>query len=334
MRVLVTGGTGFIGRRLVAHLIERFGATSITCLVTRARKPSESEAAARFAAAGVTLIEGDLMQTPVSAVPPPPVDVVFHLAANIDTDAPVEEHAVNDQGTGRLLDWLTPIARGVRIVYTSSIAVLDRNGPSNGPVTEDSPCTPRTAYGVTKLRGEVILRERAAACGYTWTILRLPTVYGPGEKIGGLFDLMITSAREGTLLGRIVWPGRTSIIFIEDAAAILIDVGVRPDTANELYMVSSGEDCTLPDIAATAGSIVGRPVRPVKVPTAIWSFARWLLWHPVVRPLVPRRATVTYWRLTLIVDDGFWCDPSKLLRMYRAPLVQLPEGLRRTLNGS
>ena len=332
MMVLVTGGSGFIGRRLMPQLIERFGAGTITLLAHTQSKPLEAEAIDRFRAAGVAIVTGDLTQRPISAASPPPhVDLVFHLGANIDTDTPEEEHRVNDLGTANLLEWLGDSIRGGRLVYTSSIAVHDRSGPAHGPLTEDSPFTPRTAYGVTKLRGEEIIRAAAERQGFTWTITRLPTVYGPGGKQGGMFDLLITGARTGGLISRINWPGRSTIVFVDDVGAVLIDLALSQSAANQIYCIGSGEDVTLQDIAREAGAVVGRPAKPLRVPAFAWAIARGVLWNPIVKALVPRRAHVTYWRLTLVVDDGFWYDASKFLRQNTLPLVKLPEGLRRTM---
>lgn len=334
MRILITGATGFIGRQLTAQLIDRFGAAAITCIVHPSSKPRESKAADLLQRAGVVLLYADLTKTPIIDTPPPTVDLVFHLAANIDTDTPEEEHRVNDQGTANLLAWLRPVLRGCRVVYSSSVAVLDRNGIATGPLREDSPCTPRTAYGVTKLRGEEILRGAAERDGFTWTIVRLPTVYGPGEKPGGMFDLLIAGARTGGLISRLNWPGRTSVIFLDDAAAILIDLALRSSAANQIYCVSSGEDLTLPDIAREAATLLNRPTKTIRVPAVIWRALRRILWAPVVRALVPRRAHVTYWRLTLVVDDGFWYDARKFLAENALPLVPIREGLRRTIAAS
>ena len=102
-RFLVTGGTGFIGRRLVLRLIEAFGPESIVCLTKAPVTLLEAKAVESYRGAGVRLIEGNLLNQPVSAQPAPRVDAVFHLAANIDTDAPEDALRVNDEGTRRLL---------------------------------------------------------------------------------------------------------------------------------------------------------------------------------------------------------------------------------------
>jgi nucleoside-diphosphate-sugar epimerase len=333
MTVLVTGGTGFIGRRLMPQLIERFGAPNITLLSHTSSKPHEAEAAEACRRMGVTVIDGDLTHAPISAsAPPPRVDLVFHLGANIDTDTPEEEHRVNDVGTANLLAWLGESIRGGRIVYTSSVAVHDRAGIAAGPLTEDSPFTPRTAYGVTKLRGEQVIRDAATRMGLTWTITRLPTVYGPGGKQGGMFDLLISGVDTGGLISRINWPGRTSVIFVDDVGAIVIDLATVADAANQVYCLGSGEDLTLGDIATEIGRILGRPPKPLRLPAIAWRTLRRVAWNPVVGALVPRRMHVTYWRLTLVIDDGFWYDTRKFLSQNRRPLVKLPEGLRRTLS--
>ena len=77
-------------------------------------------------------------------------DVVFHLAANIDTDASEEALRVNHEGTDRLLDWLAPVSRGRRIVYASSVAVHDRAAEPKAAITE---AAPRPALSRAPIRG-------------------------------------------------------------------------------------------------------------------------------------------------------------------------------------
>ena len=328
MKVLVTGGTGFIGRRLVRLLVEQYGPDAVTCLVKGPVTPLEREALETFRARGLRLIEGDLLARPVAAEPAPAVDVIFHLAANIDTDAPEDALRVNHEGTDRLLDWLAGVLLGTRIVYASSVAVHDRVAEPKGPIVETSPLTPRTGYGRTKLRGEEMLRQRAARDGYSWTVLRLPTVYGPGQKPDGLFDQLIKRAAAGSLLGRLDWPGRTSIVQVDDVAAAMIELAGRPEAAGEVFCVASDESLTVGELARRIGAAIGRPVRPIGIPRPLVAFARWVVWNRTIEAMVPASGRLVFWRLSLIISDGFWFDTTKFRRVYREPLKNLQEGLR------
>jgi nucleoside-diphosphate-sugar epimerase len=331
VRILVTGATGFIGRRLVTRLLREFPATDITILALAAAKPEEAAALERFRGAGVRVIMGDLNRPDVSDEPAPAADWVLHLAANIDTAAKAPELRVNAEGTGYLLDWLKPVSRGARIVYTSSVAVHDRNGVADGPLTETSPFTPRTLYGSTKLKGEEILRTRAAADGYTYTIVRLSTVYGPGSKPGGMFDLFFEMTEKGSLGGRLDWPGRTSVIHVDDTAELIVALAKLPAAANEIYAVGNPYAPTVSELLQQVGRASGHPVRVMKLPSWMWSTIRHGVWSGAARAIVPASAEQFYWRVTLIVDHGFWFDTAKLQRAWPGPYRDLDEGIREML---
>ena len=334
MTVLVTGATGFIGRRLVRRLLETHGADAIVCLVKEPATPLEAEALGSYRSRGLRLIEGDLVSQPVCAEPPPRVDAVFHLAANIDTDANEDELLVNHAGTRNLLEWLAPDSNGARLVYASSVAVNDRDRAPTGPIDERSPLVPRTLYGKAKLHGEVILRERARIDGYSWTIVRLPTVYGPGQKPGGLFDRMIELASAGALLGRIDWPGRTSIIHVDDVADVMIDLAGRREAAGEIVCLASDESLTVGEIARAIGRSVGRTVHPIPIPSLLLRAARAIVWSRAIAAALPAFARLSFWRLSLIVSDGFWFDTAKFRRVYTRPIRNLEEGLADTIRST
>ncbi len=325
-RFLVTGATGFIGRRVVRQLLMAHGPQSVICLVKPPASALEAEALESFRSAGVQLIEGDLTTTGVTMTAAPRVDVVLHLAANIDTDAREPDLQVNHLGTANLLDWLRPVSSAVRIVYASSIAVHDRDSEPVGPINETSPLVARTAYGRTKLLGEDIIRERAPADRYSWTVLRLPTVYGPGQKPGGLFDQLINMASTGALLGRIDWPGRTSIIHVDDVALVMIDLSQRADAAGEIYCIAS-ESPTVGELSKRISQLVNSPRRPIAIPSPVLGTVRWMVWNRTASRLMPPAARLGFWRLSLIVSDGFWFDTTKFRRAYIKPLKTLEQGL-------
>jgi nucleoside-diphosphate-sugar epimerase len=331
VNILVTGGTGFIGGHLVNRLLSQYSPQDICCLVRPSDNPREVESLARLRDAGVRIIEGDLTQPSVTAHVPPAVDLLFHLAANSDTDATEDELRVNDLGIGNLLQWLGGSVRGARIVYASSIAVLDRDHPADGPLNEMSPCVPRTAYGLTKLRGEEVIKRNAAVCGYEYTILRLATVYGPGAKTDGLFDSLFKLTRRGSILGRLNWPGRTSIVHVEDVAAIMVGLAQREEASGETYCIANPDAPTVGELAKHIAHFAPESVSIIHVPGWLWSIGRRLVWNRSLQLLVSSVAKTTAWRLTLIIDDGFWFDTRKLQRIWTYPLKDLGEGLAEML---
>ncbi len=331
MKILVTGATGFIGRHLVRRLLTQTAASDIVCLVKPSRTRGERDELSDLRATGVHLIEGDLSEPMVAAERPPHVDLTFHLAAAVDTSASPAALAINDIGCANLLRWLGGALDGARVLYASSIAVLDRDRPSRGPLNETSPCVPRTEYGRTKLRGEDIIRTEAARLGFQYTILRLATVYGPGEKIGGLFDRLIKDTAKHRLLARLNWPGRTSIVHVHDVVAIMVSLAARPDAGNEVYCVANPEAPTIGALAQDIARIVDPSPNPVYLPLWAWKIGRALAWSRSAQLAGAVLAQTTFWRLTLMVDDGFWFDTQKLQSVWQQPPKDLVEGLTEIL---
>jgi nucleoside-diphosphate-sugar epimerase len=161
-------------------------------------------------------------------------DVIFHLAAYVRTENNSTDVRINDKGTERLLSELRPRLEGKRFIYTSTIAAVD-SPPAGGCITPQTPCRPRTDYGVTKLAAEQLLKEAAAKGGFSYTILRLPTVYGPGYRPGGMFDVVAKSLPRNTLSTRILWPGKMAIIQVHDLARILLQASGHPEMRDRTF---------------------------------------------------------------------------------------------------
>lgn len=173
MTWLVTGGAGYIGAH-VAHALHRVGEPVVvldnlyTGLVTRVPD-------------GVPLVKGDVRDLPTvaDAMHQYGVTGVIHLAARKDVAESVAEplsyYRDNLNGLRAVLTAAT--RNDVRdIVFSSSAAVY---GPSTtGRVSEDSPTAPSNAYGRTKLAGEWMLRDAAAAAGLRYAALRYFNVAG------------------------------------------------------------------------------------------------------------------------------------------------------------
>jgi UDP-glucose 4-epimerase len=168
MTVLVTGGTGFLGRSVLPLLAQRGAVVSI-------HRPGTEPPAVE----GVRWIEQDLA-CPLSASIPDRIDAVLHLAQSPRyrefPDGAVDVMEVNAMATTRLLDYCRR-AGGETFVYASSGAVL---GAGPEPIREDDPPTPCNLYAVSKLAGEqVVAQYRSVLRAHS---LRYFFIYGPGQR--------------------------------------------------------------------------------------------------------------------------------------------------------
>jgi nucleoside-diphosphate-sugar epimerase len=144
-------------------------------------------------------------------------------------------------------------------------------------------------------------------------------------------------AASQSILGRLDWPGRTSVIHVDDVARIVWTLGREPRAANRLLCVASDESLSVGAIAQAVGRATGKPLQPIHLSPGTWAMVKTIAWN---RPLLavmsrmPNQLWLPFWRLGLIADDGFWYDTARLREIYREPIMTVPEGLRQMLEES
>ena len=179
MRIVITGGAGFLGSRLARALLAH---GSLTDARGEARDVRElvlvDVVRATVADPRVTVVTGDLTDpTLIERVVTPGTDSVFHLAAVVSGQAEAEFDVgmrVNLDATRALLERCRRLAKPPKFVFASSLAVF--GGPLPDPVPDDAPVMPQTSYGAQKAIGEFLVYDMTRKGYLDGRSLRLPTI--------------------------------------------------------------------------------------------------------------------------------------------------------------
>jgi len=180
MKIVITGGAGFLGSRLARKLVSR---NTLTDAQGRLREIAsitlvDVAAAAPSGDARVRSIVGDLGDARVLAEAiPRDTDSVFHLAAVVSGQAEAEFDVgmrVNLDTTRALLERCRTLASPPKFVFASSLAVY--GGPLPDPVPDDAPLNPQASYGVQKAIGEYLVYDMTRKGFVDGRSLRLPTI--------------------------------------------------------------------------------------------------------------------------------------------------------------
>jgi UDP-glucose 4-epimerase len=248
MRVLVTGGAGFIG----SHVVDRLRAEGIAVRILDLR-PSPHHAASSVDCAVADLLDPGAVQAAMKGC-----DAVVHLAAAADVDEvarrPADAEAVNARGTLNVLE----AARNAgvrRIVYASTIWVY---GNGSRTVDEDSAVElPDHLYTATKLAGEMYCRSYAELYGLQCTVLRFGIPYGPRARPAGVIPIFVTKALAGeplTIAGEGLQSRR--FVYVEDLAEGVVR-GLAEHAIGRVYNLVGDESVTIRAIAETVRDLVG-----------------------------------------------------------------------------
>lgn len=235
MRVVVTGGAGFIGSHLVDALVERGDDVLVLDNLKRGQRA--------FVHPAATFVEGDVRDTETVAAAFAGARRVYHLAAQSNvmgalTDARYS-FTTNVVGTFNGLE-AASAAGAERVVFASSREVYGE--PAAMPVGEDAPLLAKNPYGASKLAGEAYCRTWRHAASLSVNILRFANVYGPRDT-GRVIPLWLERASAGLPLE--VFGGEQVIDFVPVRVAVeaLLAAGER-----DLEMpvnVASGHGTTL-----------------------------------------------------------------------------------------
>lgn len=248
-RCLVTGATGFVGRSLASTL-----AASGVFVRGIARTPGATGAS--------ELVIADLAELAPGNPAFERIDVVFHLAAKTHDmaetrGAETEYQRINVEGTKRVVA-AARHHRVRRVVFVSSVKAIDEGNVV--PATEQTPETPLTAYGRSKLKAERVVRDASGAGAFESVCLRFPLLYGPNQR--GNLQRMIAAIAAGRFPPPPDNGNRRSMLHVANAVDALVLAARHPAAAGHIYIVTDVESYSTRAIFDAVRAALGR--RPMR----------------------------------------------------------------------
>ncbi len=267
MRVLVTGGAGFIGSTLVDRLLAEGHAVDVVDDLSSGTLANLTDARA---------VGGDLRFHQLDVRAPEVVqllarrapEVVFHLAAQssvaVSVREPVLDAAINVCGTLNVLEGARR-AGARKVVYAASGGTLYGTAdPRELPLAESRPRAPRSPYGVSKAAVIDYLATYHELYGLAHTSLALANVYGPRQDAHGeagvvaIFAANLAAGRESTIHG----DGRQTrdFVFVDDVVDAFSRAATRGDGL--VVNVGTGVQTSIAELYATMAAVEGCTTPP------------------------------------------------------------------------
>jgi UDP-glucose 4-epimerase len=267
--ILVTGGAGAIGSRLVDHLC-RDNKVLILDDLSSGWHENIRHLPVKFWRGSV--VDDEILREVFAEKP----TVIFHLAANFanqnSVDYPQKDLQVNGLGTLKVLQYCSQLEGLERFIYTSSSCVY---GNISGPIPESTrEYSLDTPYAVTKLLGEQYVRFFNSHHGMPSVVLRLFNSYGPGEYPGKYrniipnfmyraiqgFPLTITGTGEET----------RDYTFVEDTVQALLLCMDSYEAIGKTFNTGTGKEVTVRQLAELIVGRYGKQSKIVYQPRRAW----------------------------------------------------------------
>ena len=297
MRVVVTGGAGFIGSHFVRRLAAAGDEVVVLDKLTYSGNPANLEGVHhRF-------VQGDIADPDAVAEAGEGADAIVNFAAETHVDRSILEAGdfirTDVYGTHVLLEWAR--GSGARFVQVSTDEVYGDVEPGEAS-REDDPLRPSSPYAASKAGGDLQVLAYVRTYGVNASITRGSNTYGPNQYPEKLIPLFVTNALEGEPLP-LYGDGRQTRDWLhaEDHAAA-VELVLRDGGAGEIYNVGGGEEVENVEITRRILELTGRDESLVR--------------HVADRPGHDRRYSL---------------DSSKLRALDWAPQRNLAEGLADTV---
>ena len=298
MKILITGGAGFIGKWLIEKMPPDVEVVIIDSLDEQVHRKSQDFAPELIARA--KCIKADVQDIADYREAIAGTDVVIHLAAQTGTGQSMYEISryvqQNANGTAKLLELISSLDRKPRrMVLSSSRAVYGDGAYTDGksvlysqgrslenlqkgiwevcgsdgepltslPMQETHLTKPTSVYGLTKLWQEQLMQIYCESQGIDLVTLRFQNVYGPKQELGnpytGIIGIFTNAIVQGNRL-ELFEDGKVTrdFVFVGDVAEAVIQCATYEQPLNSIMNVGSGEAVTLIEVVETIAEVIGK----------------------------------------------------------------------------
>ncbi len=318
MKVLLTGGNGFVGSHIFEVLLEM--PAQVVLLV----RSGADLSFIRSRLTGVDVHFGSL-DTPVAIeTAVAGADAVIHCAGKTKALHVSEYDTVNHRGTQNMISAVNAHRDSIKhFIYISSLAV---SGPGDRqrPAREDDPPQPVSAYGRSKLRGEAVVTEQARV---PWTILRPAAVYGPRD-VDFLKVFRSVKQRLMPMINRGERP--LSLVYVRDVAEAVRRCLASCRAEGKIFHVAAQPPCTDRSLFQEVASQMN--IRPLRLNLPAASLYPICLFNELAARITGRPQILNYQKVAELRASGWVCATEHIRNQlgFEAQ-TSLAEGVRRTL---
>jgi UDP-glucose 4-epimerase len=260
MRVLITGGAGFLGSALANRLVGSEAGHTVLAM------DDLSVGDAKCLDPRVLFTRGDVKDVPKLWTLLEGVDCVYHLAARVRVPESIHYPSdYNDSNVGGTVSVMEAVRdRGVKRVVFASSAALYGEQPTQ-PISENQPPHPTSPYGVSKLAAEYYVSTLGTLYGIETVSLRIFNAYGPGQELPPSYPPVIPHLLKQAISGgSLVIFGDGSqtrdFCFVDDVVEALVEAATARDINRAVINIGSGYEVSINDLAARIARAVGQRV--------------------------------------------------------------------------
>jgi UDP-glucose 4-epimerase len=256
MKVLVTGGAGFIGSHLVTTLAAQGHEVFVVDNLSSGKRENIPE--------GVHFIEGDIRVMDKLQGLPKKVDAIFHLAAQIDVrhsvSDPIYDASVNVQGTIAVLNYAVR-ADADRVIFSSSGGAI-YGSTETIPTHEGIPVSSSSPYGIAKYCAERYIELFSRLHNLHYVVLRYSNVYGPGQSgsresgVIAIFSELAFSKQPLTIYG----DGEQTRDFVYVGDVVRANMAALGTQVQDVFNIATGTETTINELAQLLCEVVPHDV--------------------------------------------------------------------------